>query len=335
MSTAAVVGCGDVSSVHFEAISALDGIELIAVCDTDEANLAAAVEARGVPGYATVAAMLAEVKPDVVHITTPHHQHVDAAIACLEAGVNVILEKPVAHTTADAERLIVASEASSAKLGICLQNRYNAPVQAAREIIDSGELGKILGATSTVMWTRIPSYYTARPWRGRWDQAGGGLLINQAIHTLDLIQWLVGDVTKATGHVCSRFYSEVSDVEDTAEIALEHEGGARTIFFGTLGSVVNHPVSIDITLERGSLSLRGDLTITREDGSTQVVEERKVPTSGRTYWGFSHQILIEDFYNQLDDPEPFWITAREGSKSLRILKDVYAQSYPASVPTDG
>lgn len=335
MRTAAVVGCGDVSSVHFDAIGTLDGIELVAVCDTDAAVLAAAVESHGVPGYESVTSMLAEITPDVVHVCTPHHQHVDAAIECLAAGVNVVLEKPVAHTTAEAERLIVASEAGSAKLGVCFQNRYNAPVQAMRRILETGELGAVLGAVSTVVWTRIPAYYTAKPWRGRWDQAGGGLLINQAIHTLDLLQWLLGDVVKVSGHAASRFYSEVSEVEDSAEIVLDHEGGTRSIFFGTIGSVVNHPVTLEITLEKGTLSLGGELTITRDDGSVEVVEDRKVPSTGRSYWGYSHQVLIEDFYRRLDDPAPFWITAREGAKSLRILKDVYAQSFPASVKTDG
>lgn len=332
MRTAAVVGCGDISTVHFASIEELENVELVAVCDTDPAALARAVDAQGVAGFGDVASMLRDVRPDVVHVCTPHHQHLPVALECLEAGVNVLLEKPVAPSLADGERLAAASEASASKLGVCFQNRYNATSQAMREVLDSGELGSVLGAVATVIWTRIPAYYTDKPWRGRWDQAGGGLLINQAIHTLDLLQWLVGDVVEVQGHAASRFYSQVSEVEDTAELALRHDSGVRSVFFGTLGSPVNHPVTLDITAERGSLSLRGDLTITRADGSVETVRERVAPTRGRSYWGYSHQILIDDFYSSLDDPQPFWLTAREGLKSLRILSDVYDQSFPSAVP---
>ncbi|MPV36895.1 Gfo/Idh/MocA family protein [Georgenia subflava] len=332
MPTAAVIGCGDVATVHFEAIAAIDDIDLVAVCDTDPDVLAAAVEAYGVPGFADHRALLAEMRPDVVHVCTPHDQHVPVALDCLAAGVNVLTEKPLAHTLEDAERLVAAAEEGEARIGVCFQNRYNATSQAAREVLDSGELGKVVGATATVMWTRTPDYYRAKPWRGRWETAGGGLLINQAIHTLDLLQWLVGDVTGVAGHAATRVYGDVIEVEDSAEVVLSHADGARSVFFGTLGNVVNAPVTLDITAERGALSLRGDLTITYADGRVETVAERQAPSGGRSYWGVSHELLIRDFYARLGDAEPFWISPREAMKSLRILKDVYAQSFgPAAI----
>ncbi|MFH5822769.1 Gfo/Idh/MocA family protein [Georgenia sp. AZ-5] len=326
MTTAAVIGGGDVSTVHFEAVDAIEGIDLVAVVDTDPAPRAAAVERYGVPGFADHHEMLAAVRPDVAHVCTPHHQHVPVALDLLDAGVHVLIEKPLAHTLEDAQRLVEAAEHSSARIGVCFQNRYNATSQAARQLIDSGQLGAVLGATATVMWTRTPDYYRAKPWRGKWRTAGGGLLINQAIHTLDLVQWLVGDVVEVSGHAATRLYGDVIEVEDTAEMLLTHHGGARSIVYASLANVVHAPVTIDVTAERGSLSIRGDLTVTHPDGRVEVVPERRAPSGGRSYWGVSHEMLIRDFYARLGDEAPFWITPREAMKSLRILKDVYAQS---------
>ncbi|WP_433872645.1 Gfo/Idh/MocA family protein [Saccharopolyspora sp. CA-218241] len=325
MTTAAVIGCGDVSTVHLEAIEAV-GSELVAVCDTDPEVLAAAVERCGVPGFADHRALLAQVRPDVAHICTPHHQHVPVALDLLDAGVHVLVEKPLAHTLAAAERLVAAAERNPARIGVCFQNRYNATAQAARELLDSGELGAVLGATATVLWTRTPDYYLAKPWRGRWATAGGGLLINQAIHTLDLVQWLVGDVVDVRGRAATRLHGDVIEVEDTAELLLTHDGGARSVVFGSLANVVHAPVTIDITAERGSLSLRGDLTTTHADGRVETVRERRAPSNGRAYWGASHEALIRDFHARLGEDEPFWISPREAMKSLRVLTDVYAQS---------
>lgn len=325
--TAAVVGLGDVAVIHVEAIEAIEGIELVAVCDTDPAALARGSKEYGVPGYADVAAMLAEVRPDVVHVCTPHDQHVPVVLECLAAGVNVLTEKPLANTVAQAQRIVAAAEAApDVRIGVCFQNRYNTTSQAMRQVLDSGELGKVLGATATVMWTRIPEYYRVKPWRGTWDRAGGGLLINQAIHTVDLVQWLLGDVVTVSGHAATRVYGDIIEVEDSAEFVMNHADGARSVFFGTLGNVVNHPVTIDISCERGSLALRGDLTITRADGSVEVVTEREAPSGGRTYWGVSHEILIGDFYDRLEDVESFWISPAEALKPLRIVTEVYAQS---------
>ena len=174
------------------------------------------------------------------------------------------------------------------------------------------------------MWTRTPDYYRAKPWRGRWATAGGGLLINQAIHTLDLVQWLVGDVVGVQGHASTR--QHVVEVEDTAELLLTHDGGARSLVFGSLANVVHAPVTIDITAERGALSIRGDLTITHADGRVRTVAERRSPSNGRSYWGVSHEALIRDFYARLGEDEPFWISPREATKALRVLTEVYAQS---------
>lgn len=327
----AVIGCGDVSAVHFEAIAKLDGAELVGVCDTDPGRLAAAVASFGVIGFSEHRSLLEELQPDVVHITTPHDQHASVAADSLERGVNVILEKPLAHTAAEARRLVKASRSSSAKIAVCFQNRYNATAQAMHALLAGGELGEILGATATVMWQRNADYYRNRPWRGTWAGGGGGVMMNQAIHTVDLLQWLVGEVVSVTGNASSRILGTAIEVEDTAEFVTVHANGARSAFYATLANAVNAPVTLDVVTEKATLSLRGDLTVTYSDGRVEVVPERAAPSGGRAYWGASHELLINDFYGRLEDDGPFWIDAREAEKSLAIVKEIYRQSFPGSV----
>src|SRR4051812_44057288 len=200
MTAGAVIGCGTISIVHLEAITSLDGVDLVAVCDTDADRAAAAGRKYGVSWFPSHTELLETVRPEVVHICTPHNEHVPVAVDALDAGVGVLLEKPVAHTVAEAERLLAANrQHPDVKVGVCLQNRYNASVQAAKALLGTGELGKVLGASATLLWHRDPAYYEARPWRGRKCDSGGGVLINQAIHTLDLLQWLLGDVVEVRG----------------------------------------------------------------------------------------------------------------------------------------
>lgn len=334
---AAVVGCGDVSAVHLQAISDLPNASLAAVCDTDPARLAAAESAYGVPGFSDHIRLIETVRPDVVHIATPHNTHASIAADCLERGVNVIVEKPLAHTLEEGRRLVEAARASNAKIAVCFQNRYNATAQAMHKLIHSGDLGEVVGASATVMWHRDADYYLNRPWRGSWEGGGGGLMMNQAIHTVDLLQWLVGDVVSLTGNSSTRVLGETIAVEDTAEFLAEHANGARSLFYASLANSVNAPVTLDIVTEKATLSLRGDLTVTYGDGRVQVIPEigrdpdKETPTGGRAYWGLSHELLIKDFYARIGDPGPFWIDPDEAFKSLSIVKELYRQSYPAQL----
>ena len=195
-------------------------------------------------------------------------------------------------------------------------------------LLSSGDLGAVAGASATVMWQRSAEYYQDRPWRGTWAGGGGGLMMNQAIHTVDLLQWLVGDVVAVSGHSSTRFLGGTIEVEDTTEFVADHAGGARSAFYATLANASNAPVTLEVVTERAVLSLRGDLTIAHADGRVDVIPERRSGSGGRSYWGASHELLINDFYGRLHDAEPFWISPAEAEKSLRIVKEIYRQSYP-------
>jgi UDP-N-acetyl-2-amino-2-deoxyglucuronate dehydrogenase len=327
----AVLGCGDISALHLAAIATVPDAELVAVGDTDPARCAAASAAQSVPGFRDPEELFAVARPDVVHICTPHNTHSDLAVAALERGVSVVLEKPLAHDRAEGDRVVAAATAAAAtgtKIAVCFQNRYNRPVQRMRELLDSGALGAIRGASATVLWHRTPEYYADRPWRGTWAGGGGGLLMNQAIHTLDLLQWLVGDVVQVAGSASTRALGDTIEVEDTAEMVLTHAGGVRSVFYATLANAWNAPVAVEIQTELAALSLRGELHVRYADGSAEVTRERENAEGERAYWGVSHELLVQDFYARLGDPEPFWISPREARKTLRIIQDVYDQNYP-------
>jgi UDP-N-acetyl-2-amino-2-deoxyglucuronate dehydrogenase len=327
MTRAAVIGCGDISAVHLAAIDALDDVELVAICDTDAESRAAASSRWGVTGFESHAALLDAVRPDVVHVCTPHDQHADPVVAALEAGCDVVMEKPVAHTLDEAQRVVAAAAAHPERtIAVCLQNRYNATVQHARGLIESGSLGAVLGGSATVVWHRTPQYYAAKPWRGQRVRSGGGVLINQAIHTLDLLQWLVGDVRHVEGRCGTYALADVVDVEDTAQIVLDHASGARSVCFATLAHVADAPVTLELVTEQARLFIRGDLTVTWMDGRTEVIPERRATSVGRDYWGVSHELLVADFYRQRASAAPFWIGPAQALAAQRILAEVYALS---------
>ena len=348
-----LIGCGDVSVVHLDAIDNLPGLELVGIADTDPAALERASRETEVPGFATTEELIAAVGPDAVHVTTPHDQHIAPSLAALEAGVHVLQEKPLAHTLAEGRRLVDGLASASAgspaeagvslatpegaavppaapKVGICFQNRYNLASQTLHGMLRSGELGAVRGAWASVVWTRSADYYLAKPWRGTWAGSGGGLLINQAIHTLDLVQWLVGPVERTDGQVSTRRFGDVIEVEDTAELLLHHGGGITTSFYATLTAPKNRPVEIELDCENAYVELRsglrGGLTIRWADGRVDHYDDRVMASSGRSYWGVSHELLIRDFYESLDTAEPFWIGPGEAMASMQILTDAYRNS---------
>lgn len=326
--TAAVVGAGDISRVHLTALAAI-GVSVAAVVDHDLERATAAAAPLGATPFTDVATMLASTDVDVVHVCTPHDQHLPVALAAIEAGRHVLQEKPLAHTLAAAEQLVEAAENATGKVGVVLQNRYNPTSQAMKAALDGGALGPVLAGSATVVWSRTAAYYGAKRWAGERVRSGGGVLINQAIHTVDLLHWLLGPVTSVAGSAMRLLPIDGVDVEDTATFAMTHEtpsGTVQSTMWATNANAVNQPVTLDVTCERGLVSLRGDVTITAADGATTVVSDAPPSAEGPAYWGASHEALIADFYARLDDPEPFWITPREALASQRILTEVYAQS---------
>ncbi|MFZ2166612.1 MAG: Gfo/Idh/MocA family oxidoreductase, partial [Propionibacteriaceae bacterium] len=306
MSTAAVVGIGDISALHLAAIQANPGIDLVAVCDVDPARAERAGRTFGVPAYTDHRTLLRELSPDVVHVTTPHDQHVPVAVDALDAGSHVLTEKPIGQTVAAGRRLVDRAATASTKVGVVFQNRYNPSSVAIRALLDSGALGPIAGARAAVWWYRNPAYYAAAPWRGRWETAGGGVLINQAIHTLDLLTWFLGHPASVRGRAATLALADAIEVEDIASIVIDHDTGVRSTFFATNCHHTNADIELEITGRDGVVKLTGGEVWQTDAAGTRQIASDSQATGERSYWGKGHSLLIDDFYARLADPEPFW-----------------------------
>jgi predicted dehydrogenase len=227
-----------------------------------------------------------------------------------------------------ADKLVSAAQASTAILGVCLQNRYNENARRLHDLLDAGEWGAVLGARASVTWSRDVEYYTRRDWRGRWATAGGGVLMNQAIHTLDLLRWFIGPITEVRGVVGTLALPTI-EVEDTAALQLRHRTATgdvvASVLHATNGYVENSPVVLEVVTEKAWARLDLDLTVNYRDGRVEVFEAGASASGPRAYWGDSHRLLIEDFYRHVRTGERFWIDGPAGLESLRAIQSVYEQ----------
>ena len=251
MKRAAIIGCGTIFQVHLPIIVANPEIELCAVCDNNPAvqeKLPAA--AKAVPFYTDYEELLEKEHPDVVHLCLPHYLHVPVSEYFASHGVNVFCEKPVGLNTAQAKEFVEFEAAHpEVKIGICLQNRLNRTTVELKKIIDGGEYGKVIGCRGFVPWFRGKAYYDEQPWRGQLETAGGGCMINQSVHTLDLLYYLCGDIDAIHGSV-NQLADYGIEVEDTVAARLHFANGANGVFFATNCDYTNESVQIRLHVKR-------------------------------------------------------------------------------------
>lgn len=320
----AIIGCGLISKNHLKALKNVSAASCVAVCDIDlEKAKQTAEEYAVLQVYQDYKEMLQNPDIDVVHICTPHHLHAQMAIDALNAGKHVLCEKPMALTVADAQKMIEARDKSGKYLAICFQNRYNEASVYMKEVMDSGELGEIIGARGQVTWDRKPEYYTTSPWRGRWATEGGGVLINQAIHTFDLVQWLTCPMKTVEATISTKRLKEAIEVEDSVDILMTGEKGERILFYASNCYVKNAPVELEIIATNGSLKLIGNKVITEKNGEVTMKDYSSGTVLGKDYWGSGHGFLIDDFYRCIQAKEPFPVSAEEAIVSVRLLEAVY------------
>ena len=300
MKKAAVIGLGDISPIHLAAIAGNPDIELCAVCDIDPEAGQRAPE--GVPFYTDYEEMLREAKPDCVHVCLPHYLHYPVSKYFAEHGVNVFCEKPVALNTAQAKEFAALETAHpEVHIGICLQNRLNESVEMLKSIIESGEYGRVLGTKGIVPWARPKQYYDCKPWRGKWETAGGGCMINQSVHTLDLLYFLGGPVKSLRASV-SQLLDYGIEVEDTVAAQLTYADGGKGLFMATNANYKNESVQIGVQLEKADFAIiENVLYRVAQDGSREeLCEDARLPGT-KFYYGASHAKLIGKFYKALED----------------------------------
>ncbi|MCZ8523221.1 MULTISPECIES: Gfo/Idh/MocA family protein [Paenibacillus] len=323
----ALIGCGAISAVHLKAVAALPMAKIIAVSDLDETLARKTAEQYECAYFTDYREMLEREDVDVVHICTGHYLHAPMTVDALEAGKHVLTEKPMAENLEAAQSMLdAASRNPSVQLGVIFQNRYNPASAAMRRYVESGLLGKLLCMKGIVAWHRGPGYYS-NEWKGRWSTEGGGVLINQAIHTLDLLQWLGGEVESLKGSMSTDALEGVIEVEDTVHAHLRFAGGVTAVFYATNAYGTNSPIEIELVFERGRLHLQGDYLYLHQDGTPVILSEPIVNDLGdKSYWGVSHTDQIRDFYEHLLENRPYAIDGAEGFKTLKLVMDIYASS---------
>ena len=329
-----VIGCGAISGNHFHAIAKTENAALRAVCDIDEAKLQKAMKEQGVEGYTDYHDLLARTDIDAVHVCVPHYLHARISIDALRAGKYVLCEKPMGMTIQEAQAMKQAANESGKTLTICFQNRYNGASLRMKEIIDSGELGKVTGGSAFVCWDRNGAYYASCPWRGSWKTEGGSVLINQSIHTLDLLRWLAGGFTLKQATMTAKRLADIIETEDTCDMLLENKEGSRFVFYCTNCASDNENIYLHLNLEKGQLHMDGArLTIITPDGAK--LEDFSVAKGvGKDYWGAGHTHFIADFYHRLGEGLPPFITADDALETTRVMDAAYHGHAPIRARQD-
>lgn len=323
----AIIGCGLISRVHISAIKELGLSDICAVCDTDENNLKEVLEiCPEAVGYKDYKEMLTKADIDVVHICTPHFLHHEMAIAAMERGCDVYLEKPCAMNRTLAESIISASELCGKKVCVSFQNRLVNTTIEAKKVIKSGEMGKILGAKAIVTWERHGEYYTKSPWRGKFETEGGGVLINQSIHTLDLMYHLVGDVEFVDGHADTFKNADIIEVEDTASAFIKFKNGATGVFYATNCNVADSPIELEIYFEKGSLLIKNDTLYKCIDGNFDELCQNETLLNGKPYWGNGHLRMIEAFYLTVMGEDKYYCDIKDSVQVLDMIAGIYKNS---------
>ncbi len=249
----ALLGCGRISKNHFEAISKIDGLDLVAVCDNDATRAAEAGKCWEVPHFTSYEKMLKDSGADVVTIATPSGLHADQGVAAAKAGKHVVMEKPMAISLTGADALVHACDKAGVQLFVVKQNRLNPPIQLLKRAIDRDRFGRIYMANCIVHWARPQDYYDQAPWRGTWEFDGGAFM-NQASHYVDLIQWLMGPVESVMAKTAT--LARRIETEDSGVALLKFRSGA-------LGS-------IEVTMLAYPRNLEGSITILGEKGSVKI-----------------------------------------------------------------
>jgi predicted dehydrogenase len=338
-----VIGAGVIAPLHLQAIAALDDVEVVGISALDHKAAAALARGAGCASFVDHRDLLA-LAPDVVVVCTPHPSHPALTIESLDAGAHVLVEKPLAVEAREADAMIEAADGTGLLLGVCFQQRFRPVIAAARDLVTSGRIGELVRVSIVDPLYRPNAYYASAGWRGTWEGEGGGVLMNQAPHTLDLLCHLAGPPATAWG--AARRRSQPMEAEDTATALLEYANGA----LGTLAVSTTEPgvQRIELVGDRGRIEIVGESlrferfeppvsehlpTATGMFDAPAIVSESVALPSGRG----DHFDVHEDFAAAIRTGAPLRVPARDALWSLELANAIVLSSHTersASVPVD-
>ena len=316
----ALVGCGTISYVHLTSLLHTEGTKIVALCDIKRKRaLEKAREyAPEAKIYTDFSEMLENEELDAVHICTPHYLHAKMTVEALKRGVNVFLEKPMCISTAEIDEMIAAEKESSAKACVCFQNRFNDSYLYAKDLMEKS--GESFNAYATVFWYRDEDYYRGSDWRGKFATEGGGCMINQAIHTLDILTSLLGEPKFVTGTTSNHHLKNIIEVEDTAEALVEFESGAKASFYVTTAAATTDATCVVLASKGYKIVIRSsELTVNGE----KIDFPKEESFIGKDYYGTRHPKLIEEFYKKLDTGGDMPVTLESAASVIRLILATY------------
>ena len=331
-----LIGCGRISTNHIKA-AVNNQLEIAGVCDVVPEHMESLLTKHGLENDASIRRftdyrkMIEECRPELVSIATESGLHAQIALHCIDSRVNVIIEKPMAMSMADADEIIRRSEEKGVKVSACHQNRFNIAIQQMRKALESGRFGKISHGSIHVRWNRNKDYYTQAPWRGTWAQDGGALM-NQCIHGIDLLRWMMGDeVEEVYGQTRQQFHDYL-ECEDIGMAVVKFKNGA----IGTIEGTTNvYPKNLEETLylfgENGTVKIGGKSTnnIDVWDFSDETEEDEKnkgLEEATSNVYGNGHTSLFADMIDSINKDRKPYVDAYAGRRALEMVLAIYKSS---------
>lgn len=325
----AIVGCGAIAARHAMHIQTYG--QLVAICDILENKANVFSQQYRVPYYLSLEDLLyKEPAIDVVVICTPNGLHASQAIYALENGFHVLVEKPMALTVSDCERMMRAATRSGKQLFTVMQNRFNPPVRAVKQMLDNGSFGKLYSMQLTCLWNRDDQYYQNSPWRGTKDM-DGGVLFTQFSHFIDLLYWFFGEVNIVKAIAENVAHENVTKIDDCGAVVLKFANGMiGTIHYSVNSFQQNREGSLAISGEKGMVKIGGSYLNTIEYASFKdaVIPELPAGTTANDYGTYrgsmsNHDQVYQSLVNALQDGEPFYANTGDGLKTVEIIEKIY------------
>lgn len=340
-----IIGCGKAAGIHASALASIQNSSFLAVCDIDKERTQEFASKYAVKAYTDVTEMVSKEKLDVVTVCTPHPMHKGPTVEALKAGANVLIEKPLASTLEDCDEMLFTAKKTLKQIAIISQRRFYAPCMRVKKAIDSGKIGKpVLGTVYMFGW-RDQAYYKSDPWRGTWKGEGGGVLVNQAPHQLDLLQWFMGEKIDEIFGIWKNLNHPYIEVEDTALAIIKFKnGGIGNIIVsnsqkpGIYGKVHIHGengASIGVQTDGGAMFIAGMSSILEppvndlwsvpgeEDRLKNWIKEDSDFFNSVNPIEYYHKLQIEDFIDALINGRKPMVTGEEGRLTVEIFTAIY------------
>lgn len=321
----AIIGCGNIFLMHAQPAFIRENVELVAVCDIKEERAKEKAEQFKCTYYTNYLELFEKEILDVIHICLPHYLHAPVAIEAAKRKIHVLTEKPMSIHFSDAKEMVETAKNNGVTLGVIFQNRYNPGSILIKEMLQNGTLGKIKSGKLSVTWDRSDEYYLTSDWKGTWEKEGGGVVIDQAIHTMDLMRWFVDDEIEYVDATISNRAHEMIEVEDCAEGVIKYRSGVVTAFHTINYYSYDAPVTIELHCENGLAKMIADRgVVSLKDGREFVADHNPNETfdygnGAKGYWGVSHVKQINNFYESLNDHSQLQITGEEARDRKSVV----------------